>query len=83
MQPLHDKVYIERIAGEKTTSGGIVLQTSQEHDRARVLAVGPEVKELSEGDVALVNWNAAVKAGEDLYMIREEQVLFVYEEENE
>jgi chaperonin GroES len=80
MRPLHDKVLVERIPGEKTTSSGIVLRTSEEPDRALIIDVGPEVKEVGVGEIVLLDWNKAIKTAGELYVIREENIVFVYEE---
>ena len=49
---------IERVAGTKTTQGGIILQREQERPNARVLSVGPQVKEdVSVGDIIIVDWS--------------------------
>jgi co-chaperonin GroES (HSP10) len=79
MRPLHNKVLIERIAAEKISTGGIVLQSSEGPDRGKVIAVGPEVTELSGGEVILLNWNAAQKTG-DYYIVPEDQVVLVFED---
>lgn len=78
MQPLHNKVLVERVPGERTTSSGIVLRTSEEPDRAKILATGPDVKEVSTGDVVLLDWNAAIKTENENYVIREDHIVFVY-----
>jgi len=78
MQPLHNKVLVERVPGERTTSSGIVLRTSEEPDRAKILAIGPDVKEVSTGDVVLLDWNAAIKTENENYVIREDHIVFVY-----
>ena len=80
MRPLHNKVLIERQAAERITSGGIVLQSSEGPDRGKVLAVGPDAKEVQVGEVVLLNWNAAVKAG-DNYIVPQDQIVLVFEEE--
>ena len=80
MRPLQNKVLIERIAAEKVSAGGIVLQRTDAPDTARILAVGPEAKEVSVGEVALVNWNAAVKTQDEQYVISEDHIIFIYEE---
>jgi co-chaperonin GroES (HSP10) len=79
MRPLHNKVLIERIAAESISAGGIVLQSSEGPDRGKVIAVGPEAKEVSAGDVVLLNWNAAQKAG-DNYIVPEDQIVLVFED---
>ena len=81
-KPLFDKVIVERIAPELKTSSGIILRSTQEPDRAKILAIGPDVTEVAVGEVCLLNWNAAVKAGEDQYVVAIEHVVFVYEEED-
>ena len=80
MRPLHDKVLVERIPGETTTASGIVLRTSEEPDRALIIDIGPEVKEVSVGETVLLDWNKAIKTAGELYVIKEENIVFVYEE---
>ena len=80
MRPLSNKVLIERIPAEKISAGGIVLQRTDAPDKAKVLAIGPDVEELSIGEIALVNWNAAVKTQGEQYVIGEDHIIFVYEE---
>ena len=60
LKPLKDKIIVSRIAGEKTTSAGIILKSSEGPDRALVEAIGPKVDEVSVGDEVLINWNGAV-----------------------
>ena len=81
MRPLGNKVIVERVEHVNTTSSGIIIQGSTgEPDRARIIAAGPDAKEVSAGDVVLLNWNAAQKTG-DVYVITEDHIVFVYEEE--
>ena len=80
MRPLHNKVLIERIPAEKVSAGGILLQGTDSPDNAKILAVGPEAKEVSVGEVVLVNWNAATKTQSEQYVIPEDHIIFVYEE---
>ena len=78
--PLSDKVIVERIEGEKQTSSGIILKRTEEVDRAKVLAVGPDVDEVQVGDVVLLNWNAAIKVEGELYSTKVENIVFIYGE---
>ena len=80
IRPLGNKVVVERIAAEKATSSGIVLQRTDEPDRAEVVSVGPEVDEVKVGDILLVNWNEAQKAG-DLYVMPVTAAIWVFENE--
>jgi co-chaperonin GroES (HSP10) len=83
MRPLKNKVIVERVVQENTTSSGIIIKGSTgEPDKAKVISAGPDAKEVSTGDIVLLNWNAAVKSG-DFYVVTEDNIIFVYEEENE
>lgn len=79
MIPLHNKVIIERIPGQTTTASGIVLNYSNEPDRAKVISIGPQVDEVSVGDVVLLDWNKAVKAG-DNYVLTVDNIVLIYGE---
>ena len=46
MRPLKNKVLIERIPAEKISPGGIVLHRTDAQDKAKVLAIGPEVDDV-------------------------------------
>ena len=83
MRPLHNKVLVERIAAEKISAGGIVLQRTDGPDKAKILAIGPDVKEVSVGEVALINWNMASKAQDETFIISEDNIVLVFEDENE
>jgi co-chaperonin GroES (HSP10) len=82
IKPLGDKIAVKRIAAIKTTTGGIILQSTQEPDRAEVVALGPLVTEVEVGDQVLLNWNGAIKTGEeDMFVIAIEHVVFIYGDE--
>ena len=78
--PLADKVIIYRIPAEKVTASGIVLQRSDEVDKAKIVAIGPDVDEVQVDDVVLVNWNAAIKIEKEWYSIKQEHIVFIYGE---
>jgi co-chaperonin GroES (HSP10) len=80
-KPLFDKVIVERVAGSHETAGGIILRSTQEPDRAKILAIGPDVTEVAVGEVVLLNWNAAIKVQGEMYSTKVENIIFVYEEE--
>ena len=79
IKPLHDKVLIERIENIKQTSSGIILKHSEEPDKARVIAVGPDASELSVGDVVQPDWGktASVK---DYFIVKVEDIAYIYGE---
>jgi len=79
IKPLGNRIVIERVEGSKQTESGIILKSSNEPDKAKVISIGPKVDEVEVGDVVLVNWNAAVKLG-DYYVITIDHVVFIYGE---
>jgi co-chaperonin GroES (HSP10) len=82
IKPLASKIAVKRIEAVKQSAGGIYLQRTEEPDRAEVVALGPKVTEVEVGDVVLLNWNGAIKSGEDdLFVIDIEHVIFIYGEE--
>ena len=79
IKPLGNRIVIERVEGSKQTESGIILKSSDEPDKAKVVSIGPKVDEVEVDDVVLVNWNAAVKSG-DYYVITIDHVVFIYGE---
>ena len=85
IRPLGKRVVVELMEKESVTPGGIVLTRvdSDEVTRGLVLAVGPEVVDISVGDVILANWNKGQKMKvEDLdaYVVTEDDVVLVFED---
>lgn len=80
IKPLRNNVVVEKINNEKATTSGIVLTRSEEPDRARIVAVGDKVDYVQVGEVALVNWNKAVKIKDERYTISEDDIVFIYED---
>lgn len=80
MKPLNKNVLVERIAGSKETSSGIILKTSLESDTAKVLEVGSQVNTVSIGDIVYLNWNHATKVDDEKYIIEEKEIVFIYEQ---
>lgn len=71
VRPLRDLLYVERVRREKTAGGIVIPQTFDhrhrpslkfgaiaDHFEAKVLAVGPDVREVRPGDHVLV-WTYA------------------------
>jgi chaperonin GroES len=79
IKPLGNRIVVERIEASKETESGIILRSTPDPDKAKVLAIGPLVNEVEVGDVVLLNWNAAVKSG-DNYVITIDHVVFIYGE---
>lgn len=83
LRALGTRLLIEKIEADRVSSGGIVLQSAQEVPRARVLDVGPQVKEdIVIGNILVVDWS---KVGQvrfentTHYMVDESTVLAVVE----
>ena len=77
------RILIEKVEASTTTAGGIVLQSSQEAPKAKILSVGPQVKEdVAVGNIIVVDWS---KVGvfsfenEKQYVVDESTVLAVLE----
>ena len=75
--PLNRNVIVERIEPVRTTASGIVLQSSQEPDRAKVIATASDDVQL--GELLMINWNKAVKIDKETYRIHVDDVVAVYE----
>jgi co-chaperonin GroES (HSP10) len=75
--PLNHSVIVERKAPEKISTGGIILQSSLEPDRAIVVATSDEAVKV--GDELLLNWNKAVKIGNEMYSIHIDNVIAVFD----
>ena len=78
-RPTGNNVLVERIAASKETSSGIILKSSEEPDRAKIVAIGPEIDEVAVGEIAVVNWNAATKIEDELYIINIDHIVMVIE----
>jgi co-chaperonin GroES (HSP10) len=85
--PIKNKILIqlENMDKETVLESGIVLTTRErdEAQRAKVLAVGPDVEYVQVGDSILPNWNAADPTRyekEDYYLIKEDEVVMIIEE---
>ena len=79
LTPLRNNVIVEKLEKELTTSSGIILKSSDEADKAKVVAIGPEVDDVEVGNVLLINWNKATKLMDNLYQINVNEVIGVFE----
>ena len=82
MQPLRDNIIVKRVAHERKTDSGLILQSNAgEPDRAEVISLGPKVDEVQIGDVVLLNWNKAKNVSGDLWVISEDDIVAVFEDD--
>lgn len=75
--PLNNNVIVKRKDPIKTTSSGIVLQSSLEPDRGIVVATSTTDVEI--GNELLLNWNKAYKIDNEHYRIHINEVIAVFE----
>ena len=75
--PLNKNVIVERKIPENVSTGGIILQTSLEPDRAVVIATGDD--SVNVGDELLLNWNKAYKIEKETYRIHIDDVIAIFE----
>jgi co-chaperonin GroES (HSP10) len=87
LKPIKNKLVIQLDNTEKETvlDSGIVLTTKDrdEAQRAKVVAVGPDVEFVKEGDIVLPNWNAAEETKferEKYFIIKEDEIVMILEE---
>jgi co-chaperonin GroES (HSP10) len=84
LKPINNTLIIEMLEKEKFSAGGIILTKSdpKEINKARVLAVGPNCKDVLEGDIVLPNWNAARKNelnDETFFVIPETEIIAIFD----
>lgn len=82
LQPLADRIVLEQVESEEKTSSGIILPDSakEKPEQAKVVAVGPDVKELKTGDMVLYTKydpNEVKVGGKEYLVVKEEDVLAI------
>ena len=87
LQPIKNKVIIQLDNTERETvlDSGIVLtmKSKDEAQRAKVIAVGPDVEYVKVDDIVIPNWNAAEETKfekEKYYIIKEDEIVMIIEE---
>lgn len=78
MKPTRDNIIVERFKSEAATASGIILKSSDEPDRAKVIAIGTKVDEVNVGDTVLLNWNKATKVENETYVVPIKEVVWIY-----
>jgi len=62
LQATGTRFIVQRMESEMTSAGGIVLKTSDEHPRARVVSSGPKTTvTLVQGQQVLIDWSRAAR----------------------
>ena len=85
LQATGTRYVIRPVELNKTTAGGIVLQSTDDTQLAEVVSIGPKVEEpLPLGTRIVVNWNHTVPVKHEndaLWIIESGAVAAVYEEQ--
>ena len=85
IKPLKKKILVAENKSETKSESGIILEGAasvRESKRATVLAIGPDVTLVKEGDVVLLEWNKGTVVKVDdaqRVMIDEEFVVAVFD----
>jgi co-chaperonin GroES (HSP10) len=83
IQPLGKKIAVVKLKGETQTEAGIILTKGVDSiDKAKIVAIGTEVKSVVVGETVLVNWNKATASTIDnipIYMLTEDDVVAVFD----
>jgi chaperonin GroES len=82
LKPLNNTAIIEMLEKEKISTGGIILTRNdpKEITKGRVLAIGPNCKDIKVGDIILPNWNEARKNDlndETFFVISEDEIIAI------
>ena len=82
LKPINNTAIIDMLEKEKISTGGIILTRNdpKEITKGRVLAIGPNCKDIKEGDIILPNWNAARKNDindETFFVISEDEIIAI------
>lgn len=84
--PMKSFVLAAELKRENTTDSGIVIQSAAglgDSKTAKVVAIGPDVKDLQVGDVVLLDWTKCQIVsvdGAQRVMIKEEFIVAVIEQ---
>lgn len=75
-EPLGDRVLVKPDAKEAKTSGGILVpETAQaKPQRGEVIAIGPTVKTIKEGDRVMYGKNSGTQIDQELLMFNESTI---------
>ena len=83
VQPLGNKLAVVKLKSETQTESGIFIAKGVDSfDKAKVIAVGPDVKGVKVGETVLINWNKASMSTIDnipIYIVVEDEVVGVFD----
>lgn len=73
--PQNNYVIVKKTMAPTTTSSGIILQTSQGADIAKVLAVAEGVTGIEVGDNLMIRWSNTLKIDGDVYAVDSKEIV--------
>ena len=85
MKPLKDYILVAEKAKEEKTESGLILGSADLESGskpAQVVAIGPDVKTVKEGDLIAIRWNKALAItvkGAQRALVSEEYVCGVFD----
>jgi chaperonin GroES len=84
IKPLRDKVLVKESELQTTTESGIIVNSGTSNDTRSgiVIAVGPDCKEVKEGDVVYLDWRkcqVTKQDGDMVGVIDEKEIIAVVE----
>ena len=83
VKPTRKNILVAQIARQTTSAGGIIIEgarSTNDHQMARALAIGPEVEFVKEGDEMMIDWAKSQPVmidGEQRVLISEDNVIAV------
>ena len=85
IKPTRKNILVAQVARQTISSGGIIIEgarSTNDHQLARALAIGPEVEFVKEGDELLIDWakgSVIDVEGEQRVLINEIYVIGIVE----
>ena len=83
IKPIGKKLAAVKLKSETTTGSGIYIAKGIETvDKAKVIAIGPDVVDVKVGETILINWNKAASTTVDsipVYILTEEDVVGIFD----
>lgn len=77
MKPLKQNILIELVEPKKETASGIILKSSDEVNRGKVLAIGSEITDIEVGDELILDWSKVKLVENDTYIVSYQHVVAV------
>ena len=83
IKPTRKNILVAQVARQTVSSGGIIIEgarSTNDHQLAKALVIGPEVEFVKEGDELLIDWakgSVIDVEGEQRVLISEDNVIAI------